>query len=61
MHKALSISLMANGDIITKVQKTDFKLMMVQDQDKFKTVLVEGIQSLIYFRSKAIVIAGGAA
>lgn len=51
---------MANGDIITKVQKTDFKLMMVQEQDKLKTVLIEGKQSLIYFRSKAIVIAGGA-
>ena len=60
MHKALSVSLMANGDIITKVQKTDFKIMMIQDQDKMKTVLVEGKQSLIYFRSKAIVIAGGA-
>ena len=24
MHKALSIQLMANGDIITKVQKTEF-------------------------------------
>jgi hypothetical protein len=35
MSKALSTSLMANGDIITKVQKTDFKLMTVQDQDKF--------------------------
>lgn len=60
MHKALSINLLANGDIITKVQKTDFKIMMVQDKDKFKAVLIEGKQSLIYFRSKSIIIAGGA-
>lgn len=28
MHKALSVQLMANGDIITKVQKTEFKIVM---------------------------------
>lgn len=31
MHKALSVQLMGNGDIITKVQKTEFKIVISQD------------------------------
>jgi hypothetical protein len=66
MHRAVSISLMGNGDIITKVLKTEFQVIMSQERESpagpgaspFK--IVEGKQSYVYFRSKSIVMAGGA-
>ena len=55
-HKALSIHLMGNGDIVTQVLKTEFTIQ--PDEQSFK--VVEGKQSIVYYRSKAVVIAGGA-
>ena len=55
-QKALSIHLMGNGEIVTQVLKTDFSIE--PDGQSFK--VVEGKQTIVYYRSKAVVIAGGA-
>ena len=58
MHKALSVHLMGNGEILTQVLKTEFTVLPDVDKPTFK--IIEGKQSIVYFRSKAVVIAGGA-
>lgn len=48
---------MANGDIVTTVHKTEFTLSKQKGQE---LNVVEGRQSLVYFRSKALIVAAGA-
>ena len=59
-HKALSIHLMGNGDIVTQVLKTDFQILTDTSTSPPSFKVVEGQQTIVYFRSKAVVIAGGA-
>lgn len=59
-HKALSIQLMGNGDIMTQVLKTDFTILPDTQADPPTFKVIEGKQSIVYFRSKAVVITSGA-
>ena len=59
-HKAMSIHLMGNGEIVTQVLKTDFTIIPDPTKSPPTFQVVEGKQSIVYFRSKAVVIAGGA-
>ena len=60
MHKAVSVNLMGNGEIMTQVLKTDFTILPDHSVEPPSFKVVEGKQSVVYFRSKAVVIAGGA-
>ena len=59
-HRAMSIHLMGNGEIVTQVLKTDFTIIPDPTKSPPTFQVVEGKQSIVYFRSKAVVIAGGA-
>lgn len=59
-HKAVSIQLMGNGEIVTQVLKTDYTIITDPSNSPPTFSVVEGKQSIVYFRSKAVVIAGGA-
>lgn len=59
MHRAVNVQLMANGDIITTVQKTEFMIVKTPGKEQELTIKT-GAQSLVYFRSKALIMAGGA-
>ena len=59
-HRAVSIHLMGNGEIVTQVLKTDFTIIPDPSTTPPSYSVVEGQQSIVYFRSKSVVIAGGA-
>ena len=60
MHKAMSIHLMGNGEIMTQVLKTEFAILPDHSVNPPSFQVRRGSQQIIYFRSKAVVIAGGA-
>ena len=51
---------MGNGDILTQVLKTDFQIVPDPTQTPPSFQIVPGQQSIVYYRSKAVVLAGGA-
>ena len=59
-HQALSVQLMGNGDVVTQVLKTDFAITVDNSQTPPQYTVKEGKQTVVYFRSKAIVIGAGA-
>ena len=59
-HQALSIQLMGNGDVVTQVLKTEFTMTVDNSVTPPMYNVKEGKQSVVYFRSKSIVIGAGA-
>ena len=58
-HKVVSVHLLPNGEILTHVLKTEFKVVEDPEHpDGYK--IEDGEESLVYFKSKAVVIASGA-
>ena len=59
-HQALSVQLMGNGDVVTQVLKTEFTMTVDNSVTPPVYNMKEGKQSVVYFRSKAILIGAGA-
>ena len=62
-HKVLSVQLLPNGEILTHALKTEFKVVADEDSTEggksgFK--IEDGSETMVYFKSKAVLIASGA-
>ena len=56
-HKVISIHLLPNGEILTHALKTEFKVV---SDPSGQSKVVDGPQTMVYYRSKAVVVASGA-
>ena len=59
-HKALQISMMGNGDLMTQVLKTEFHIETKMQDGNLTYQVVEESQKIVYFRSKSVLVAAGA-
>lgn len=62
-HKVLSVQLLPNGEILTHALKTEFKVVAYEDSPEggesgFK--IEDGPETMVYFKSRAVLIASGA-
>ena len=51
---------MGNGDVVTQALKTEFFITVDHSENAPKYIVEEGKQSVVYFRSRAVIIGAGA-